>query len=127
MPSSISYASLSPGTHSVMRSRRRYGLLSTTRTTPGLCSPPPSTSTFDQDPQRVHADAWAKSAQTAAGEPDVLLTASIVVTARLCRCVRHGSTEPTHDGCRTEDRFGVDIAHRLGIYIAGTATPVSSR
>jgi hypothetical protein len=41
-----------------------------------------STATIDHEPHRAHVEASARSAQTAAGDPDVVATASIVLTRR---------------------------------------------
>lgn len=80
----------SPGTHSVIRSRSRNGALTSTRTAPGPWGPPPSTSTFDQAPHCGHAEASARSSHTAAGEPDVDATVSIVFTPRSSQLARPG-------------------------------------
>jgi hypothetical protein len=66
-----------------MRSRRRYGVRTSRRTAPGACGPPPSTSTFDHEPHRAQVEASASSAQTAAGDAEVVATASIVFMAAI--------------------------------------------
>jgi hypothetical protein len=64
-----------------MRSRTRNGPVDEDALRAQRRWPPRSTSTVDHEPHRPPAEASARREQTGVGEPDVVATASIVLTA----------------------------------------------